>query len=685
MKERIMIQGEGHEDTANNGEHSAAEARESHEEAVEFVNRHRDFFEHYARGDVNVKPAPAGLDTFAFDLQSNDIYVNSRFYRDKGFSDEKTTFATLHEIEHFKEKAQVLAERGGERTFERYVKRIKDSSAYGLMDNCVADIRENRAVVSRTNQSFADIESSLYREDLFKETDFRSEPKHIQLAQALLRESRVPGEQCEVAPEVREKLDALNGIASKDGTKLLDAMTDPATPMSLRLRLQDRYIWPAVEELLKKDTEEEQKKQQEGQEQKEGDGQGESKQGEQKEGSGQSGNPKEQKPQKKKGWFGKKDRKDEESAGQGQKGKQGAQGKPTGLGTGAGRPNPNEIFKGAYERANKKVMNAVPVEDMEKALKEWKEGGGDPLDRADREYAARLGVSKENLDRYRSIVKSLDAVKNPETNMRVIDELRALIERIIARRLKPLPAPRYPMEEGEDLVDPAQLVADVKAGNLEPKAWETAETKERPGKKFGEVEITLVCDRSGSMAQGAKLAEQCTAAVLLMEALKEFAERCEEERTSVDKPLEVRSEIYSFQASDQDKTPLKKMSKELQERERIEVAAELSSAPGSDTTDYIPLEIIEKGLSEDSRRKIKEGELKKIVIVFTDGESGNAGRVKQALEKLRTQGIAAIGVGITEEGRAALTTYAPDARVAAKAEDLGRTLGELLQEHLADL
>jgi hypothetical protein len=660
MKERIMIQEEGHEDIADDGEraeHSAAEARESHEEAVKFVNRHRDFFEHYARGDVNVKPAPAGLDTFAFDLQSNDIYVNSRFYRERGFSDEKTTFATLHEIEHFKEKAQVLAERGGERTFERYVKRIKDSSAYGLMDNCVADIHENRAVVSRTNQSFADIESSLYREDLFRETDFRSEPKHIQLAQALLRESRVPGEQCEVAPEVREKLNALNGIASKDGTKLLDAMTDPATPMSLRLRLQDQYIWPAVEELLKKDTEDEQKKQREGQ------GQGD--------GSGQSGNPKEQKPQKKKSWFGKKD--------------EGAQGKPTGAGTGTGRPNPNEIFKGAYERANKKVMNAVPVEDMERALKEWKEGGGNPLERADQEYAAKLGVSKENLDRYRAIVKSLDAVKNPETNMRVIDELRTLIERIIARRLKPLPAPRYPMEEGEDLVDPAQLVAEVKAGNLEPKAWETSETKERPGKKFGEVEITLVCDRSGSMEQGAKLAEQRTAAVLLMEALKEFAERCEEERTSVDKPLEVRSEIYSFQASDQDKTPLKKMSKELQEKERIEVAAELSSAPGSDTTDYIPLETIEKGLSEEVRRKIKEGELKKIVIVFTDGESGNAGRVRQSLEKLRAQGVAAVGVGITEEGRAALTTYAPDARVAAKAQDLGLILGELLQEHLADV
>ncbi len=674
MKERIMIREGDQESSADkekvSGEASAREARFGHEEAVEFVGRHRDFFEHYARGEVNVKPAPAGLDTFAFDLQSNDIYVNSRFYRERGFSDEKTTFATLHEIEHFKEKAQVLAERGGQRTFERYMSRIKNSRAYGLMDNCVADIRENRAVISRTNQSFADIESSLYREDLFKETDFRSQPKHIQLSQALLRESRVPGEACDVAPEVREKLDALHGIASKDGTKLLDAMTDPSTPMSLRLKLQDRYIWPAVDELLKKDMEDEKKKQQQNQDQ-QGQGQSGEQGNNQSQGKeGQGGGP--QKPQKK-GRFGKKDKKKEAPSGGGKGEKDEA---PS---------DPNEVFKGAYEDAEKKVMNAVPIEDVEKAFKDWNEGNGDPLERADREYAAKLGVKKEELDRYRNIVKSLEDMKNPETNQSVIEELRILIERIIARRLKPVPAPRYPMEEGEDLVEAGQLVSDVKAGNLEPKVWETAETRERPGKKFGEVEITLVCDRSVSMS-GQKLSEQRKAAVLLMEALRDFAERCEEERTNVDKPLEVRFEVYSFQSSSEDETPLKKMSKELGEKERIEVATKLSSVESNaSTTDFIPLETIGKRLDSDNRKKITDGELKKIVIVFTDGESDDRERVKKILQKLREQGVVAIGVGITEGGIAALTTYAPDAKLAEKAEQLGRILGELLQEHLADV
>src|SRR3989344_3365392 len=123
----------------------------SHREAVEFVNRHRDFFEHYARGKVSFKPAPPELKTFAFDLNSNDIYVNSLFYKNRGFSDEKTSFATCHEVEHLDEKKQLLSERGGARTFEQYLSRIKESEAFSLMDNLIADIRENRAVVAKTS------------------------------------------------------------------------------------------------------------------------------------------------------------------------------------------------------------------------------------------------------------------------------------------------------------------------------------------------------------------------------------------------------------------------------------------------------------------------------------------------------------------------------------------------------
>lgn len=590
----------------------------AHKEAIEFVEKHRDFLEHYARGKIKFEPAPEGLDTFAFNLETDTIYVNSRFYKKLGFSDEKTSFATLHEAEHFLEKKQILSEEGGERVFERYLKRVKESEAYSHMDNCVADIRENEAVAAKTTKDFGEIETKVYKEDLFKETDLTSEPNHLQFCDALLRESRVPDENCVVSPEAREKLDQLKGMKNEDGESIFDIITHPDVPMSSRLALQNEYLWPIVKELLEEDMK-----------------------------------------KKKKGKEGKE------------------------------KVDPNKIFKDAYERAKKRTPNATPTKEIEKAFKEWQKAKSEnPLDKADREYGDKTGVKKEDLLKYRDFVRELEKIKNPETNISVAEELRNLISKIISQRMKPAVMPKYPMEEGEELVDPAELVSQVKVGNLEPKVWESYEIKERKGQKFGEVEITLVCDRSGSMTDGdsSKLAQQQKAATLMMEALKEFAELCDEERVNMEKPLEVRSEIYSFQ-SDKDKNdsiPLKKMSKELGEKERIDIFSILSSAPGS-TTDFAPLEAIANGINEEILQKIDEGELKKIVIVFTDGESDDVQKVERTLKVLRQKKVIVIGVGITEEGRAALDTYAPDARLAETAEKLPIVLGDLLKDHLNDI
>jgi hypothetical protein len=615
-----------------------AEERAAHSEAVAFVERHCDYFEHYARGAVRFKPAPAGLGTFAFNLENNTIYVHSRFYAERGLSDEKTAFAVSHEAEHFLEKKQMLAEPDGAQRFARYLRAIKASKAYGCMDNCVADVRQNRAVISKTSRETAEIERDLYKKDLFPVADLTSEPKHIQFCDALLRESRVPDEQCRVSPEVREKLDTLRALKAGDEI-FFELLTHPDTPMSLRLSLQNEYIWPVVKELLEKDEDE-----------------------------------------RKKGG--------EESNG----GKEGGEERETGEKEGKKeKPDPNEVFKDAYERASKRGMpESVPLEEIEKAFKEWREvNRASPLEKADREYVERLGVQKADLQKYRKIAAGLQDVRNPETGVSVVGELRDLIRRIIAKRLKKMPTPRYPVEEGEDLVDPAELVAEVRAGNLEPKVWETFEIQEKKGGRFGRVEMTLEFDRSFSMndESGKKRREQQRAGVLGMEALKEISELCEEERANMAEPLEVFSEVYSFQADEGDAKPLKKMSKEFSERELIEIMKKLDTAPGGSTTDFVPLETMLAELEKDetARKKIAEGETKKIVIVFTDGESADTARVQAALEKLRGLGVVAVGVGITESGKTALTTYAPNARLALRAEDLPRILGELLREHLAEV
>lgn len=603
-----------------------------HTEAVALVEKHRDFFEHYAKGRVKIEPASKEMPTFAFNLETNTIYVNSMFYKKLGFSEEKTVFATLHEIEHFMEKLQILSEEGGEKQFDKFLKRIKASEAFSLMDNCVADIRENRAVISKTNKGMGELEAKTYKEDLFAKTDFSSQPRHIQFSQVLLREARVPGEQCQVSPDVRQ---ALNEVAKVKG--LMDVMTNPETPMSMRLKLQDKYIWPKVKALLKKDIEDKkkQKEQKKKGEQKDQDG----KKGEKKEGGGE---------------------KEDET-------------------------DPNKIFADEYAEVKKKFTEAVPMKEIEKALKEWKEAqkGKGSADKADEDYAKKIGVEKTDLQNYRKIVQNLEKIINPETDVSIIEELKNLFSRIISKRLKKAQVTKYPMEEGDELVDPAQLVADVKSGNLQPKVWEDTEIKEKKGDRFGEVEITLVCDRSSSMA-GQKSEEQRKSAVLVMEVLKEFAELCKAEKINIDKPLEVKSEIYSFASSSEDKISLKKMSAELGEVERINVLKKLYDVSGT-TTDFNCLEAISGNLDENVKGKIKIGELKKIVIVFTDGGSDNPARVQSVLKSLRDNGVVVIGVGITNEGSPVLSTYAPNAQVVEGVQKLPIVLGELLKEYLKDL
>jgi hypothetical protein len=659
--------------TETAAENEGEAEKTAHAEAAEFVEKHKDLLEHYARGRVKFLPAPEGLDTFAFNLKTDEIYVNDRFYAERGLSEERTSFAVLHETEHFLEKKQMLSEENGERKFEEYLGKLEDRG-YSLLDNCVADIRENRSVVSRTNSAMGELERSLYTEDLFPETDMTSAPRHIQFAQAILREARVPGEACQVAPEVREEIENIRGIRGKKGESLMDAMTDPHTPMSVRVRLQDKFLWPICEKLREKDMEDEKKKKED---QKKEDGGKPDGKKEETDGSGKG----EENGKEKKSSPGKKS----EGAGKKPGEKIGPSGKP-GQENGEGEPDPNDIFKEAYDKAAEKALNAVPLEEIKKALKEWQEAKkDDPLDAADKEYADKLGVKKEDLKRYRDIVTSLEKTVDPETGENAIEELRKVFERIISSRLKPAPLPRYPVEEGEDLVHPADLVASSKAGNFEPKVWETFEIREKTGSKIGEVEITVVCDRSSSMTEGSKLAEQRKAVALAMEALKEFGERCDEERVNMDAPLQVRSEVYAFQATAADRVPLKKMSPELNEKERVEVSAAVSSAPGDDTTDYETLDAISKNLSPEVEKKIHEGELKKIVIVFTDGRSGNAAQVQEHLKNLRQKGVIVVGVGITEAGRPALETYAPEGRLAETAEKLVWVLKDILKVHLRDI
>lgn len=664
-----------------------------HEQAVAHFERHRDLYQQYAGHSITIMPAPSDVDTFAFNLETNTIYLNDKFYTLLAYPEVATAFATFHEIEHFREKLALLKEPNGAVVFKKYLDQLDTklspkAEAYGVMDNCLSDVRQNGAVISRTPESFVAIERDLYEQVQFPNVDFTStgdvQPLHIQLPYAILNEYRT-GRPCTVDPRVRAIIDSLQHTTLQNGKvmDLLAAMTesDPAkVSMSKRLALQDAYVWPRILELLDIDIEEKNNQPKPAPSEPEASGEPAadtpSEQPQSPEPGGES-MPADEKPDG--GGEPNADDPSGETPGQ----EQTSTPNP-GEGYPANKPgsgeSPNDMFSKAYAEATKRVPNAVSINDQRKALKEWIAENGDPEKKRNKEIAERLGVKIEDLRTYQRIAAAVNKI-NPETHESAIDELESIIKRIISQRLKLKQAPKYDRDEGDELVDPASWVAEVEAGNLSPKVWENNEPKLLRDKKFGEVEITLVCDRSSSMA-GEKIREQQKAVGLFMEALKRFHDALEEAETDIETPLSISSEVFSFQANAQDTVAIKKMSPLLTEKERILSVAAVGSASPNSTTDFVTLGAINQGMKKETIEKIQLGELKKIVIVFTDGESDDTSQVTRILSELRLKDVVVIGVGITESGSPVLTTYAPEAVVANRAEDLPSVLAQILHKHL---
>lgn len=637
--------------------------------AEEFFLAQKDFYRHYA-GDVSIeiKPAseaPEDIPTMAIDLEHGKIYVNPVFFEDRAYSLDKANFAVLHEHEHFRELKKLLDNEGGEQIWKKHQDKLKKKKRYAIFDNCFGDIKMNRSVLRRA-PVLEKTEENLYKENLFASQDFTELPKHLQFSYALLREARLPEEECLIAPDVREKIEELRNKRSGSGVGLVDYATSPYTPMEMRLKLQEKYFEPVIDKFFEEDV----KKKQEEQKQKQDKGEGSGEQGKEKN-KGTEDGAQEKQGKKQKG----------KSADKKYSKKEG--------GKENGEPqNPEEYFQKEYAEYDKNNPHAVPIEDIEKAAEKYikaKKGEKSIEDMSKEAYAKAEGVTVEELNEYERFWHEIENIKNPETNEFVIEELRAMFKRIINERKKKKYVSKYPTEEGEILAYPAEAVTAVKSGEREPKVWETVEQKERPKEMYGDFDVTLVADRSYSMQEdGVKYIEQRKAMALILEALKDFCGELEEARKDIEYDLNVRTEAWSFGDENQVEI-LKPLSQELTEKQRVHVYKKLADAPGNHTYDFLTLGKIRDGISEEDLNKIRERKLKKIIIVMSDGKSHGVSKVQEICMDLREKGVRVVGVGITNAGKSIEVTYAPDGKTCENPANLAKVLGDLLKNELKDL
>lgn len=546
--------------------------------------------------------------------ETGEATYDPNFFEKKGYTSSQALFASFHEIKcHLVETAELLNTPGGELAHKRLKARTEKRQRLHVWENCRTDIKGNLAIMQFAPALREDIET-VYREKLWPETDLTDKPRHLQFMYAILRDKMVPDEETKIDPAVREAINKLRNVKGKD---VIALVTNPNLDPLSALRLSERYIEPAIEELYKEDL---------------------------------------------------KDKKEEPKDGK-DKGKEG-QGKP------------DDPFEGDYQDYENRHSEPMDEKEIEKKIKEARTKQSESS-RQDAGYEEEHGVSKKDTDDYYNEYRKIE---------QYIEPLRQIFRRIIEQRQISKRHLAALKEEGV-MIDPglvAQTYMDVKAGVQNPKTMRDFEgilVDENIPTNF---EITIVADRTSSMQYGAKIPEQRRSCLLLMEALKEFSDLTEQQGPLAPQ-LGVRSEVVSFGDQPQRTEVLKPLSKELSEKQRIEVFKSLAIADAGTNNEEVIFSVIfrsiQKEASADSTylSRIKSGKLRKFVIVLTDGQVGDYAATRREVEKLRELGVVVAGVGMTRDGEDAVKTYAPDGKVCYDVSKLPKTLEDMLSEYLGTL
>lgn len=636
---------EGDKDKPSSSSLQNQESDSARDELLEnMLEKHGKFLEQYA-GDASIKikshkELPLNEQgTFAIDLKNGDLYAAMDIFKEKGFKDDAQMFAFLHEYEHFRELRELMKYKNkvtgktGQEIWNEHHEELKRSKGLQILDNCLDDIKMNRTVLSRA-PVYGETKNELYKNFAFPDNDLTKSPLHLQLAYALLRRRMLPENNTVVDPRVEEIIQELENT-KLGGQSVIDILSSPTINMANRLELQNNLIKPSFLKLM-----EEARKEKQQQQNSNGKGGGTSENGE---------------------------------LGDKQEG-------------GNGTPTEDEVFGEDYADYDNKNPRGITVDVADKAVEKYieSENEGKSLEERQMEALAKKeGLSVEDIRDYQSFWAGIEGIENPETNERVVDELRALFKKIVTRRMPPRKKLKYNLEDGSNIDDHVSVVVGSKTGHFETKIWEDMVKKETSYKMVGNFDVTLVCDRSGSM-QGEKSLQQRIAVGLFLEMLKEFSLDLEEAQLEEDKKLYIRTEVWGF-GSEQEVGIIKPMNEELSEKDRVTVYKALGTTPGNSTLDYRPLQEISKNLDEGTLENIREGKQRKIVVVITDGVSDSVQTLKKELEKLRTAGVHVVGIGVGNDAESIKNNYQPSGVLCRNPNELGKITADLLKEFVEKL
>ena len=660
--------------------------------------QYKDWIDHYSGGiGVKITFHSDGnyLMAMSDDFKNPELFVNLHNIQEKlCFTEEETLFALFHELEHMFENIVLRSTWAGEQLYKIRMSRLnpKDQQikwaekALHALENILRDIHVNNNVISDRNiPVLRSRRTTLYRNKLFQEHNFVHPiypsdtlkegngplPKHVQFLYACIRELMVPDELCIIDPEVRIFLQrirlsgALRRTTESWLVNRLPAIWKEIEPQYLRWYIEDTeklesnsWEWFESDHQEPKNQKNEawegalqwsRKKNHDDQEwintqeecentwQKGGNGKGQNQsvKKRQKVWSDVQEKTKDFSQYYQKWWFPHvtdQNEKQEES-------------------NGIEQPKNNN-------KAKKLITDPKKIEENLRKIFEKKQSQQQKgplyhaLERRAREMPEctddTLGSLIDELMEYDSFVDKITQDEN------LIAQIIEVFQQIRSRRMKPVIKSRGPVREDWSdgnfhLAAIASGVSAILSWDADPEMYTTRQVRHIAKKYVGTFRLRFISDGSGSM-EGFANQEQKKAVLIMFEALSRISNLASQYKNDLIVPLECSFDGRIFSGwSEIEK--FKHLSPQLTDSDRIRAYRALNKASGG-TPDYIAAKEIYSELQWEPEQleSIQSGNTKEIVMIMTDGWSGNHQELIKAIKSLRMCWAIVYGIDIWWNG-----------------------------------
>jgi hypothetical protein len=602
---------------------------EALKEAESFFSENKRAIADYAR-KVGISFEPA--EKWSINMRNGRGTFDVSFFVRRGFMAAESMWAVCHEIEHFHDWRRDPAGYG-----TLYARLGKGRRRLEILYHELNDITVNREV-DRRFPAHRETRIRLYTYKFIPRVDHSQRPFHLQFIEGIVRERMLPHEEVVLSPEVRIQIEKLKNIDG-EGTNLISLVTDPLALPKDRFDLIRDYIEPIYERFFHRDVEERRRSK-------------------------------------------KKDKSNTPKGDKAEVSIEGAKGGDGKTELEEGPTREEDYFSDEYEEASQRLPQVFSVQEVTEAINQEIGRQQDENQTAEQlareQFEALHGVSVDEVEDYARQYGKIEAHIRP---------LRAVFERVIAMRKEVRRRLKERTDEGV-IIDPslfAQAYIDTRTGVVDSRTQLKVKTDERDEHRPLDFEFTLICDLSGSMNEevpGGKSYEQRLCAILIAEALDEFEKKLQIERAERHLDLQVFTEIRGFGADDEE---LKSMGTTIDYYTRVNVSKRLVSCVGRRTADYKSLQKAELHLSQE----IPDRDLKKAVVLITDGGSDDVVLTKEAKERLSNRGITVkaiqIGEPSTEDTAKFRHVWSNDGLPCRDVSRLVPTMEKLLEELLEEI